>query len=98
MLPIAPPKDGDMELTKRRVGERLRPEPVAAMLSIYPRCHKVRFPQHAQVLRDGRLAECKTQHQLANAQLPLTQFVKDATAIRLGKDSEGRPHGDSMPM
>ena len=72
-------------------------QPVAAVLFVDSRGHHLRLAQDAQVLGDGGLAEREASTNSSTLRSPWRQLVQDAAAIRLGEDSEGRPHGDSMP-
>jgi len=75
------------------VGERLGPQPVEASLTLGTHADEAGLAQDAQVLRHPRLAYLKPVDQLSNGPFALAEEVKDAPALRLGEDVEGRVHG-----
>lgn len=68
--------------------KRLRPDPVQAALRVAARLDQPRSLEDAEVLGDGRLAERKAIHELADRPLTVAEQVEDREAPWLGKDLE----------
>ena len=71
------------------VAQRLGPDAVEPPLGVDARLHHAGVAQHAQVLRDRRLARVQSLHQLVDGPLALSEQVEDAATARLGEDGEG---------
>jgi hypothetical protein len=74
------------------LAKSLRPQPVDASLGIDPDIDEAGVAEHAEVLRDGRLAHRKPIHELAHWPFAVAQQVEDAAAIRFGEELEGGDH------
>ena len=76
------------------LAERFRPEPIQAPLSIDADVDEARVAQHAEVLRDGGLADRQPLDKLAHRPLTVAQQVEDAATVRFGEELEGGDHGE----
>jgi hypothetical protein len=74
------------------LAKRLRPQPVEASLGIDADVDESRVAEHAEVLRDGRLAHRQPVHELAHGSLSVAQQVEDAAAVRFGEELEWGDH------
>src|SRR5438045_7998349 len=79
--------------------KRLGPDPVQPPLPLRPRLDEPGLLEHAQVLRDGRLAEAKPIHEVADRPLPIPEQIEDRQPARLRQDLEcGEfPHRQRLP-
>ena len=87
--------------------ERLGAQRVEALLAVGSRAHETGLAQHAQMLRDPRLAQSDPIDQLPHRPLARSQQVEDSTTVRLGHGAVGAhavllPNGyacrDERPM
>ena len=73
--------------------KRLGPDPVQPPLPLRPRLDEPGLLEHAQVLRDGRLAEAKPIHEVADRTLAVAEQFEDRQPPWLGQDLErGKCH------
>src|SRR5690348_7695448 len=73
--------------------ERLRPQPVEPALRLDSRLDEASVPEHAQVLRRGRLRQSQLVLDLAHRMLRREEKPENRPPVRLGHDGEGIIHG-----
>jgi hypothetical protein len=70
----------------------VEPQPVYATLGIHAGLDEAGLTQHAQVLRDGRLAHRQQLDELSHGSCAAAEEVEDAASVGLGEDLEGCRH------
>src|SRR5262252_2053 len=76
--------------------QRLRFQSVETALCVYGRFDDTGVPQHAQMLRYGRLRHPKPALDVADRLLRREEQAQNRAAVRLGDDVEDRLHAPTM--
>ncbi|HEV3090839.1 MAG TPA: hypothetical protein VGX91_05275 [Candidatus Cybelea sp.] len=78
------------------LGKGFRPQPVKTALRVDRRFYETGVPQHAQVLRDGRLGHVKPSLDLSNGVLGRRQQAQDRAPVRLRNDFKNAGHAQCI--
>src|SRR5277367_992017 len=79
--------DPDFQLFQRRRTQRVNPA-----LRVHAHVHQSGVAEHAQMLRDLRLAQTQAMDHVADRPRPVTQQFHDLKAVRLGQRLQGFDH------
>jgi len=74
------------------LGQALGARPVQPARPVAPLDKETRFPQHGEVLGDGRSRDVEPSRDLARAQLRVPDELEDLAPVRLGQRSRDRVH------